>query len=197
VRIFISHTKEDKRRLPPFLDWLLEDKELAELDVKFWLDRPREVPDGDIYHADHPRIVGVEIGEVWREEIRDTLRHSRCVLGFWSKYAVDANKKATLHEELSIARFLDSLVPVTLDPLDEAPFKFSDIQSLIYPFTRERGLAMLLQKLRRSCLPVTWSSQLKRNPALVYCYQISISGWCLQKLLGSLSYPHAGRSSRS
>lgn len=118
--VFIFHVSDDKDRLAPFIQHLLDK---LDPDVGVWIDAANKV-EGLV---PHPRLSSIEPGEDWLQRIHTELAEEGCiVLGFWSARAT-ARPREVFLREVDIARKFGRFVPVSLDPMDVAriPAPFS------------------------------------------------------------------------
>jgi hypothetical protein len=106
--VFISYSSEDRERVRPIHDALVEEG----FDV-FW---DQDVPPGSD----------------WDECIRQHLDAARCAIVFWSGYSV---KSKNVKHEASIAESAGKLIPVLLDPIEVSQFPMGHYttQALLWP----------------------------------------------------------------
>ncbi len=124
-QVFISHVEEDKGRLTPYLDMILESDPG---NIRLWIDRPHKIPAGGLFKRDDPdTVVGIEIGERWDDEIEKALKAVDAVLVFWSEKA-RIKESGPQREEIYYARRTGKLVAASFDDPATTPFHYPYIQ---------------------------------------------------------------------
>ena len=102
--IFISHASEDKRRIRPILERLLE------AGFTVWVDEPRNF----VPRFKHPRLQGIRSFEAWDKSIAGSLDSAGSILGIWSKSWLEGDRDE-LKAEVRRAKRDQKLVFVSID----------------------------------------------------------------------------------
>ncbi len=119
--VYVSHVKEDKGRLTPYLDMILESDPG---NIRLCIDRPHEIPSGRLFKPDDPEtVVGIEIGERWDDEFEKVLKEVDAVLVFWSENSRTKHSFRQI-EEIYNARRTGKLVAASFDDPAKVPFHF-------------------------------------------------------------------------
>ena len=80
--VFVSHVSEDKQRLRPYLERLMDGG------IPLWIDRPEEIGFG----ARYPVKDRIGYGSDWRQSIRHALEEARAILVFWSRHTFEVRR---------------------------------------------------------------------------------------------------------
>lgn len=80
--VFVSHCSEDKPRLRPYLECLMDEG------IPLWIDRPEACGFGARYMERYR----IPYGADWRREIRQALEFAKAVLVFWSRHTFERQR---------------------------------------------------------------------------------------------------------
>jgi hypothetical protein len=108
--VFVSHANDDKTRLRPLLEAILD------AGIPLWIDRPEEIGLGE-RHLNCGRIMP---GADWQQEIRAALEHASCVLFVLSRASNSSARSDELAREFEHGKSRNMLVIAQIDPIDQA-----------------------------------------------------------------------------
>jgi hypothetical protein len=158
--VFVSHANEDKPKLRPLVEALLD------AGIPLWIDRPEEFGLGER----HLRCGRIVVGADWQQEIRHALENACCVLFILSE-ASNSNKRSDeLFREFEHGKARDVLVMAQVDAIDPAElnpfFRIRQVVNLAAsasPTTTK--LEVLIERLRDHLQADSRSMALRTTPA--------------------------------
>ena len=109
--VFISHANQDKKKMRPLVEALLEQR------FNLWLDRPEDIGLSET----NSYFRSILSGRDWHHEITRGLEESACVLFLLSRAANDSTRSDYLFREFEYGKQHDKLVIAKIDdiPWDE------------------------------------------------------------------------------
>jgi hypothetical protein len=113
--VFIAHKSEDKPRVRPIVEKLLQGG------LSVWIDNPEHFKPA-LAHKNLRRLRG---GQNFRKRIPERIEESACVLVLWSTLSV---RSQMVCEEASLALHQDKLVPAQIDQV-KFPYGFGDLKT--------------------------------------------------------------------